>query len=171
MFETGTVKREDVFITTKIPSSEFENVEATLRASLAKLKLEYVDLYLVHAVTPFLTEDPETKAITVKRTPFYKTWAAMENLVRLGLVRSIGLSNATTPVVLDVLTYCEIKPVTNQIEIHPYLSQPDVVEFHKRVDILLTAYSPIAAPAFGKTNLLDEPVLKEIADRNSKTPA
>ena len=75
VFATGPLKREDIYITTKLFANEYEDVEGALRASLAKLQTDYVDLYLVHWIRPFMTEDPETKAITVGRTPMHKIWA------------------------------------------------------------------------------------------------
>jgi diketogulonate reductase-like aldo/keto reductase len=89
---------------------------------LAKLQLDYIDLYLVHWMFPSLSNEEGTNKLIVSRTPLHKVWQDMENLVKKGLVRSIGVSNATTPVLLDILTFCEIKPVTNQIEVHPYLA-------------------------------------------------
>ncbi len=113
VLDSGKVTREELFITTKIWQNEYEDVEGAVRNSLKKLQIDYLDLYLVHWMKPDLSEDPETKAITVKRTPIHKLWADLENLVKLGLVRSLGVSNATTPVLLDILTFAEIKPVTN----------------------------------------------------------
>lgn len=92
--------------------------EAALKTSLGKLKLDYVDLYLIHwPVTPF---DKDTgKHVKI---PFYKTWQRMEALVKGGLTKAIGISNFNVQFTLDILTYAEIKPAVNQLELHPYLA-------------------------------------------------
>ena len=108
----------------------------------------------------------------------HKVWAEMERCVDLGLIKSIGVSNVTVPLLLDMLAYCRIKPVMNQIELHPYFPQLDLVNFHAKLGIAVTAYSPLGASGFGgkgealrALNLFSEPVLKEIADKHGKTPA
>jgi diketogulonate reductase-like aldo/keto reductase len=72
----------------------------------------------------------------------------MEKAVELGLTKSIGVSNCPVIFVIDILTYCKIKPVTNQVEVHPYFSRQNFIDFHKKFDITITAYAPIGAPGF-----------------------
>ena len=113
------VKREELFIVTKLyHDADKKNVEAACRAQLKKLQLEYLDLYLIHWMAPLMDwEDPNL----VQATPAHEVWAQMENLVKIGLVKSIGVCNCTSPMLLDLLTYAQIKPVVVQMELHPFL--------------------------------------------------
>lgn len=133
IFATGKVKREELFITTKIWQADKEDIEGDLRKSLKKLKLDYIDLYLTHWSAPKM--DWEDAANPIKATPQHKVWAELERLVDAGLIKSIGLSNCTVPMLIDLLAYARIKPVLNQIELHPYLVQPDLVALHAKLNI------------------------------------
>lgn len=86
--------------------------------------------------------------VPIKNTPTHKVWAELERLVDLGLIKNIGVSNCTIPMLLDLLAYAKHKPVTNQVELHPYLAQKDFVEFHKRLGVTVTAYAPLGANAW-----------------------
>ena len=110
---SGKVTREELFITTKLWVTDYDDIEGAVKRSLTNLQVEYLDLYLIHWMRPLLTEDPETKAINVPKQPIHKIWAELERLVKAGLIRSIGVSNCTVPVLLDILTYAEIKPAVN----------------------------------------------------------
>lgn len=105
------VKREDIFITTKIWQAERDDVEGALRRSLSKLKVDYVDLYLLHWMAPKMDWEDEKQPI--KNTPTHKVWAELERLVDEGLIKNIGVSNCTIPMLLDLLAYARHKPVTN----------------------------------------------------------
>lgn len=116
VFEAG-IKREELFVTTKLNIGDIPDPEAALKTSLGKLKLDYVDLYLIHwPVTPF----DKAKGEHVK-IPLYKTWQKLEALVKAGLTKAIGISNFNCQLTLDLLSYAEIKPAVNQFECHPYL--------------------------------------------------
>lgn len=138
------LKREELFITTKLWGTDRENPEAALKESLGKLKLDYVDLYLIHS--PGIPYDEEKKEY--KRIPLHETWAKMEGLVKSGLAKSIGISNFNVQLTMDLLSYASIKPAVNQIQLHPYLAQKDVVDWLIKMGIRPEAYSPLAQPGF-----------------------
>jgi len=121
--ESGTVKREELFIITKVWMDEVEDVEAACRRSLERLNLEYIDLYLLHwPVFTRLIEEPSTDRpaiYSIINLPVHKVWPQLERLVALGLVRSIGVSNFCVQSLWDLLSYAEIKPLVNEVEIHP----------------------------------------------------
>lgn len=175
VFATGKVKREEIFITTKLWQDEREDVEGAVRRSLDKLKLDYIDLYLIHWMCPNLVW--EDGKVFINNTPTHKVWAEMERLVDAGLIKSIGVSNANVTVILDLWSYARIKPVANQIELHPYFVQNELVAFFEKLGIKLIAYAPLSASAWSlrdeklkDINLLEEPVIKSIAEKHGKKP-
>jgi len=102
----------------------------------------------------------------------------MEELVKKGLVKNIGVSNAPCLSVLDMLAYCEIKPVTNQVELHPYFVRKEFQDFHDKWNINVTAYAPIGANAFPlksdeqkKMSIFEDSVINELAKKHAKSPA
>ena len=109
----ATVKREEVFITTKLWQDEREDVEGALRQSLKKLKLEYIDLYLLHWMYPKIDMADENPLTFIKNTPTHKVWAELERLVDAGLIKNIGVSNCTIPMLIDLWSYARVKPVIN----------------------------------------------------------
>ncbi|XLR13502.1 hypothetical protein S83_041440 [Arachis hypogaea] len=130
-FTSGLVKREDLFITTKLWNSDHGHVIEACKDSLKKLQLDYLDLYLVHFPvatrhTGVGTTDSalgEDGVLDIDTTiSLETTWRAMEDLVSMGLVRSIGISNYDIFLTRDCLAYSKIKPAVNQIETHPYFS-------------------------------------------------
>ena len=118
IFQEGTLKREDLFITTKLWPTDKEDVEGALRGSLARLKLDSVDLYLVHWMCPKI-DWSNPSILNIAPISNEQTWREMERMVELGLTKSIGVSNCGTQVLLDMMTYCKIKPAVNQFECHP----------------------------------------------------
>ncbi|KAK7603225.1 hypothetical protein V9T40_003224 [Parthenolecanium corni] len=175
----GTVKREDLFIVTKLWNTRHkpEDVVPAMKRSLSSLGLDYVDLYLMH--WPFATELPTDEFkifenIAEEDIPFEDTWKEMEKCVKLGYTRSIGLSNFNSVQVDRILKISEIKPVVNQVECNPYLSQEKLKQFCQERGILLMAYSPFYAPSREipsdkDLNLFEEPLIKEIAGKYEKT--
>ena len=143
-----------------------------MRESLKKLKLDYIDLYLIHWMAPKMVwEDAEP----IKATPTHKIYAELERLADAGLIKNIGVSNCTIPMLLDIWTYARHKPVINQIELHPYFNQPEVVAFHNKLGIKVQAYAPLGnnswsyrADDLKALNLFEEPVIKSLADKYGK---
>ncbi|KAG0721132.1 1,5-anhydro-D-fructose reductase [Chionoecetes opilio] len=151
--EDGTVKREDLFITSKCWNTfhSKELVLPTLKESLGNLGLQYLDLYLIHWPMGYkegvgrFPSDSNGKTI-YSEVDYLETWLAMEEAFRSGLVKSIGVSNFNKKQIERVLKEGTIKPVTNQIECHPYLNQKKMVDFCRAKEICVTAYSPLGSP-------------------------
>lgn len=124
---------------------------------------------------PDLKENEETHKVEFEKVPIHKVWQGMEQLVKKGLAKSIGVSNCMIPMLIDILTYCEIKPAVNQIECHPYFNRQEVIDFHRKLDVNVEAYAPLGSREFNhrgtKMNLLDDKTLKKIAEKYNKTPA
>lgn len=178
----GVVKREDIFIVTKLWNIHHspEKVEPACQKSLDKLGLGYIDLYLMHIPVGYKYIDDDTLLpkdedgkLLLTDVDYVDTYKAMEKLVKKGLVRSIGVSNFNSEQVQRVLDNCEIKPVTNQVECHPGLNQKKLKDFCKERDIVLTAYCPIGRPnPEEKTpEFYYSDKTKAIADKYKKTPA
>lgn len=164
----GAITRDDVYITTKAFMFEMDDIEGALRRSLAKLQVKQVDLFLVHWPIQTIGDDMENAKPT--RIPMYKIWAEYERMVELGLTKSIGVSNFNFQLLNDLLSYAKIKPVTNQIELHPYLSQHRLVESMKSNGIIPTAFSPLARGNFKEKGPLTDPVIAQIAKEIGKSP-
>lgn len=170
------VKREDIFITTKVWPHllEPEDVEWSLNNSLEKLGLEYVDCFLIH--WPFAAEKTAdrnvklnsdgkyiiNKSLTDNRKP---TWQAMEKLYRAGKTRSIGVSNFKIEHLDNLLQFATIKPVINQVEIHPFLPNVELLEYCWSHGILPAAYSPLGSQENVSEKLLENEDLKSIAKK------
>ncbi|WP_283700101.1 aldo/keto reductase [Clostridium perfringens] len=148
------ISREDLFITSKVWNADlgYESTIAAYEASLKRLDVDYLDLYLIHWPV-------EGK--------YKEAWRALEYLYKEGRVKAIGVSNFQVHHLQDLLKDAEIKPVINQIELHPYLSQEKVREFCKENDIQVEAWSPLMAG----NGLLENDILKEIAKKYNKTTA
>jgi diketogulonate reductase-like aldo/keto reductase len=181
VFSTGTRKRKDIFITSKLWNTEHHpsRVEKACRQTLKDLQLEYLDLYLVHWGIAFKNggdSEPIGKDGIVKTeaVSLQDTWRAMEKLVKKGLVKSIGVANYTAPMLNDLLSYARVKPVVNQIEIHPYNTQQEAVGYCHKKGIVVTAYSPLGSAAEDyKASLrpVNDKVIARIAKSHKKTPA
>jgi diketogulonate reductase-like aldo/keto reductase len=152
--------REELFVTSKILTS-IADPEAGVQASLERLQLTYLDLYLIHA--PFGEYD------------LAAAWQAMESLVEKGLVRSIGVSNFRTSDLEVICNGCKIRPCVNQIENNPLIVQPELFQYCKDRDIRICSYSPLAPivhlGADAKANAQITPVLSRLASKYDKTEA
>jgi diketogulonate reductase-like aldo/keto reductase len=150
--ESG-IPREELFITTKVKNGD-QGYESTLEAfetSMKKLDLEYLDLYLVHWPV---------------KGKYKETWKAIEKLYHDGQIRAIGVSNFQIHHLEDLMAEAEIKPMVNQVEYHPRLSQLELREFCRKNDIQLEAWSPLM-----QGELLQNSILKEIGNKYNKTTA
>lgn len=180
------IKREELWITSKLWNDKHgeKDVIASCRKSLEDLKLDYLDLYLVH--WPFPNFHPPHCDVT-SRSPdakpyihesFMKTWRKMEELVDLGLVRHIGTSNVTVPKLKLVLRDARIKPAVNEMELHPHFQQPELFKFVVENGMQPIGYCPIGSPGRPErdrtpedTTPTQDPVIVEIAKSHGVNPA
>jgi alcohol dehydrogenase (NADP+) len=173
----GKIAREDIFVTTKLWNSNHrpERVEPAFTASLDRLGLNYLDLYLIH--TPFAfqpgdEQDPRDQngnVIYDKGVTLLDTWRAMETLVDHGRCRAIGLSDVSLSQVSPIYDAARIKPAVVEVESHPYLPETEFLEFCKEKGIVFLAFAPLGHGM--KPGLLEDPVISTIAARVGKTPA
>jgi alcohol dehydrogenase (NADP+) len=171
------IGRENIFVTTKLWNSNHrpERVEPAFAASLDRLRLKYLDLYLIHtpyAFQPGDEQDPRDQNGDVlydNGVTLLDTWRAMESLVDHGRCRAIGLSDVGLDELLPIYESARIKPAVVQVESHPYLPETDLLEFCKEKGIVLLAFAPLGHGM--KPGLLEDPVISAIAARVGKTPA
>ncbi|XP_033633299.1 aldo-keto reductase family 1 member A1-A-like [Asterias rubens] len=182
--EDGTVKREDVFITSKLWSNMHhpDDVEGACRETLQQLGVEYLDLYLMHWPMAYqrgkekFPKDANGKFIIAPEIHYKDTWIAMEQLVGGGLCKAIGVSNFNLSMIQEIQSISKV-PISNlQIELHPYLTQDDLVKYCQDNNISVTAYSPLGSPdrpwvKETDPNLMADPEVVRIAEANQKSPA
>ena len=174
---TGGIARQDIFVTTKLWNSNHrpERVEPAFEASLDRLRLTYLDLYLIH--TPFAfqpgdEQDPRDQNGNVlydDGVTLLDTWRAMESLVDHGKCRAIGLSDITLNELLPIYESARIKPAVVQVEAHPYLPETELLDFCKAKGIVFLAFAPLGHGM--RPGPLEDPVILEISARVGKTPA
>ncbi len=180
IFLSGKIKREDTFITSKLWNTKHAkgDVVAACKTTLVDLQLEYLDLYLMHwGIARAEEENPDTQGMLMEKSVSVReTWEAMQELVKKGLVRAIGVANFTGAMVVDLCSYARVKPAMNQIELHPYNQQRRLVEFCQRNNIAVTAYSPLGSPGNiegkeGEPILVEDRNVLAIAKTHGKSPA
>lgn len=189
----GLCRRDELWVTSKLWNSNHapEHVRPALERTLRDLRLDYLDLYLIHfpiAQKHVPTEQrypagwtydpaaPQPK-MELAPVPLADTWRAMEEVQRAGLARHIGVSNYGTAMLRDMLSYAAIRPAVLQVELHPLLTQEKLVRFCRESDIAVTGFSPLGAPSYVPLgmatpgeSLLEHAVVQRIAARCRRTP-
>mmetsp|Transcript_1061 Transcript_1061/g.1757 ORF Transcript_1061/g.1757 Transcript_1061/m.1757 type:complete len:320 (-) Transcript_1061:263-1222(-) len=194
--DDGIVKREELWITSKLWNTyhKAEHVELACRKSMEDLQLDYLDLYLIHfpiamKYVPIETRyppewiydpaAPDPKIVLEPNAPMHLTWAAMEGLVSSGLTKRIGVCNFNVQLLMDLFSYATVPPYTNQVELHPYLTQQALVDYCQSKGLKMTAFSPLGSPSYVELNmdqglgkgLLDHPDILAVASAHNKTSA
>jgi alcohol dehydrogenase (NADP+) len=177
VFREGKVKREDVFVGTKLWNNNHrpERVRPAFEASLRRLQLDYVDLYCIH--TPFAfkagdEQDPRDEngnVIYDDAATLTNTWKVLESLVDERLCKVIGLSNVSLRQLKEVFEIARIKPAVLQVESHPYLPEWELLDYCKSNGIVMQAFAALGHGI--QPRLLDDPVITATAKRVHKTPA
>ena len=150
----SSVSREEIFLTTKvwIEHYSYEEAKKSILESMKKLQVDYIDLVLMHQ--PF--------------SDYYGTWRAMEELYQEDKIRAIGISNFYPDRMVDIASFAKIKPMVNQIEIHPHNQQTEAIKWNKKYGLQVEAWAPFGE---GRGKLFDNETLKSIGNKYGKTPA
>jgi len=178
------ISRESLWITSKVWNDRHHEVEQSCEQSLADLKLDYLDLYLVHWPFPnshgpgVSVDSRDPHAVPFVHEQFMETWRQMERLVDRGLVRHIGTSNMTVSKLTGVLRDASMRPAANEMEIHPHFQQPELFDFCVREQIQPIGYCPIGSPSRPERDRTPEdtvdtedPVIVAAANRLGVHPA
>ena len=189
--DAGIVKRDDLWITSKLWNNYHrkEHVRAACLRTLKDLGVDYLDLYLIHfpialKFVPFEERYPpgwnhtDKPGMEEDNVPMEETWRAMEELVKEGLVRNIGLCNVGTSMLRDIINYAHVKPSVLQVEMHPYLVQEKLFRFCRSKGVAVTAFSNLGAGSYVSLGMskveescLLEPTVQGFSAKYNKTPA
>ncbi|CAG8895321.1 unnamed protein product [Penicillium egyptiacum] len=171
------VPREEIFITGKLWNTKHapENVLPALNKTLKDLEVDYLDLYLMHWPCAFQGGDKwfplnESGVFELADVDYITTYKEMEKLLATGKVKAIGVSNFNIRRLEELLSKVDVVPAANQIEAHPYLQQPELVEFCHSKGIIVEAYSPLGNNQTGEPRTVDDPVVVEVAKEVSMDP-
>ncbi|KAI1714146.1 aldo/keto reductase family domain-containing protein [Ditylenchus destructor] len=183
-FGAGKLKREDVFITTKLPYTGHGDVDHWLKKSLEHLKTDYVDLYLIHCPMPskviaewdgnLLNMDGKFGPDLI---PLIDTWRELEKQYKAGRAKAIGVSNFNAKQLQDIYDQAEVKPHNLQVELHIMNPQHELVALCKKLNISVTSYGTLGSPGTpmfrggAQANLMEHPLVKEMAKKYNKSPA
>ncbi len=190
----GIVTRDELWVTSKLWNTYHarDHVRPACERTLRDLGLDHLDLYLIHfpialkyvpfekRYPPAWFHDPQVAAPRMEfaRVPIAETWKAMEELVRAGLVREIGVCNFNTALLRDLLTVADIRPAMLQVEMHPYLAQEKLMRFCREEGIAVTAFSPLGPASYQslgmarpEDSLFTQPPVAQAAQRTGRTPA
>ena len=177
-FDQNIVRREEVFVVSKLWNTfhRAEKVEQGVRESLKALKLEQLDLYLMHWPISMVPDQglwpKEGGRVKLdKEADFVQTWKAMEKLVEMKLVKSIGLSNVNKDQLQRIVKEGKIRPAVIQNEVHPYCRDQELLDYCQKEDIVVMAYSPFGHSDRQRSDLLKNDTIQEISEKERLTPA
>ncbi|MDR1652685.1 MAG: aldo/keto reductase [Prevotellaceae bacterium] len=178
-FRFGIVKRSEIFITSKLWNSDHApaRVEEAINRSLANLQLKYLDLYLIHwpVAQKEGTEFPSKPddLLPIAQISLAQTWRAMIEVQRKALAVHIGVSNFNIPKINDLAAQTKLVPEVNQVEIHPYFQQNELVDFCNKKGIIVTAYSPFGGKIMADKgiDIKKDAAIVSIAKKHGATPA
>ena len=184
VLKEGIVTREELFVTSKVWNDQHQEVISSCKKSLKDLQLDYVDLYFVHWPFPNYhapgcdrdSRNPDSRPFRLEE--FMNTWRQCEQLVEMGLVKHIGMSNMTIPKLEAVLPLCKIKPAALEMELHPSFQQPELFDYAVTHQIVPIGYCPIGSPSRPERDRTAEdiadtqiPEIEEIAKAHGVHPA
>jgi len=184
-FKAGKLARHDIFITTKLPPQGHADPALFIQKSLDKLRLDYIDLYLIHQPSSYkLAPDNSSAALDSKGkpildpTPVIDTWRVFEEYYKKGALKAIGISNFNAKEIQDLFDKAEIKPHNLQVETHVLWPQDELVALSRKLNMSFTAYAPLGSPGSAQirgskpgADCLGQPLVLELANKYNRKPA